>query len=161
MPGSGYPPSSGSVSRLVIKQNTVGQSVLTGTSVSTAASGTGYGSWVQVTASTAAEYYITGVSITPAGSGTTSANTDGPFLVDIGRGAAASEVVQATVPVGVLATNGSAFYWSGTADIIAPLRVASGQRLAARVARMSAGTTSAVSFYVALTVVPYLNVEGN
>jgi hypothetical protein len=161
MPGSGYPPSSGSVSRLVIKQNTVGQSLLSGTSVSTAASGTGYGSWVQVTASTSAEYYITAVTITPQAGGTTAAISDGPFVVDIGRGAAASEVVQAQVPVGVLTVDGASAWWSGTTAIGAPLRVASGQRLAARIARISAGTVSAASFYVALTVVPYLNVEGN
>lgn len=160
MPGSGYPATASSVSRFVMKQNTAGQTVATASSVSTPASGTSYGSWVQVTASTSVEYYIVGVAISTSTT-RASGDLDGPILVDVGRGAAASEVALATAPCGNPYASGSNYGWVGEAYLPAPIRVASSSRIAVRVARVAAGSTSAQTFTVAVYYVPYLSVEGN
>jgi hypothetical protein len=160
MPGSGYPPTASSVSRFVMKQNTAGQSVSTASSVSTAASGTGYGSWVQVTASTSVENYIVGVCLDL--DNVSGDQADGPILVDVGRGAAASEVTLATIPCGVASlTTGTAYQWMGEAILPAPIRVATSSRIAVRLARFRSGSTSALTGSVGVYFVPYLSVEGN
>jgi hypothetical protein len=154
-----YPPPS-TAARLVTKSDTSGEVLLSAT-VSTAS--TTMGSWVQVTASTAAEYYVTHVSAVQTG-GTLASGTvaDLPMLVDLGQGAAASEVVRASLAFSQAFYNGTANILAHTRTLGAPLRISSGTRLALRAAKSAntaGGTMNGVLIH--LTCVPVSAVEGN
>lgn len=148
--------------RLIMKADTSGQTTLQATGVTTG-TGTTAGSYVQVSASTAAEYLLVGIDVhetsAPAG---TPITDDGPVLVDIAVGAAASEVVQATVPISTSFYNGSSLFLTGSANLPIPLRISSSKRVAVRAKKSAANNANAIaSLVVTLLLVPYANVEGN
>ena len=102
------------------------------------------GSWAQVIASTASEATALGVNI-----GNVSAtNTDTGMLLDIGVGAAGSEVVRAeNIAVGGAIVTSNGF---GALTVFLPMRVASGSRIAVRCQSAGASRTGTVS------IAPYL-----
>lgn len=104
----------------------------------TATSGAGsYGSWVQVTAATAAAIYLLSVAVLETG-----ALFGGAFLLQIGVGAAASEVAVATIPLYHAASSPDAYVFS------LPVEIATGQRVSVRINRANAETTSVRLGYV-------------
>lgn len=142
----GQPPA-----RLATKQNAAGAQTVGSVSLSTVAGA--YTAWSQIVASTSTQLYLTVVTVI-----VNSTLSDGaqPYLVQIGRGAAGSEVVLAEVVVA--ASRSSLAPQVSVIPLAVPLRVASASRLAANVYTPSDSGT-AVRVYV--TGVPYANVEGN
>jgi hypothetical protein len=102
------------------------------------------GSWAQVIASTASEATLIAVNVSNVGSN----GVDTGMLLDIGVGAAGSEVVRASnIAVGgaIVGSNGS-----GALSFFLPMRVASGSRIAVRCQSAGASRTGTVS------IAPYM-----
>jgi len=115
-----------------------------GTTVASAASANGYGSWVQMTASTAEDIYILAVSISPV------VATHTYVQIDIATGAAASESSIGELHVGVATSGGDPLVMTTYLPLAIPLKVVSGTRIACRTADSSA---SALSHILTLHVV--------
>jgi hypothetical protein len=110
------------------------------------------GTWTEIITSTAAESYITAVGIVLT-SGINA--TDFPVFIELGTGAAASEVVKwaSVAPlVGTTATLGC------TMLLTPPFRVTASKRVAARVSVNSAGNRN---FTVHVYGLPISQTEGN
>lgn len=122
---SGYR-SGGNVGRVVTRSNVAGSSLVGSTTVTGNAATT---SWGQVTASLAADSLITKVHVACSGNTVAAGTTN---TVDIAIGGAGSEVVIGTEPLlPSIAGTGTQFF--AVAEVVVPLRVASGQRVAARI----------------------------
>lgn len=144
--------------RFATKQNTAGQVELTSVTATDGGVADAYGSWVQVTASTATEYYIVAVAVFgPVGS----VSNYGSVTVDVGRGGAGSEVsVGTAIAVGATpAGSPTNMGPGGVGPLFAASRVSSGSRLAVRV-KVSGGASGS-GFRVTVLAVPYVNVDGN
>jgi hypothetical protein len=141
--------------RFVTKADTAsGTSLGSATVSSDSGSANTYGSWAQIIASTAAESYITELGITLPASNTPIAS-DGPMTLQLGTGAAASEVVkyERLIPF--------AAYTAGTVYLIkldAPFRVTASKRVAAR---LKGARTATVDVVVAVYGLPITQTEGN
>lgn len=110
------------------------------------------GSWSQIIASTAAESYITAVGIVLT-SGINAA--DFPVFIELGTGAAASEVVKwaSVAPItGTTATLGVVI------PVGPPFRVTASKRVAAR---LSVNSTGSRNFTVYVYGLPISQTEGN
>ncbi len=102
----------------------------------TCTSGAGaYGSWVQVTASAAADIYLLLLRASEASAAA------GGVIVDIGTGAAASEVVIASVPLYHAASEGQ------TLNLPVVVPIAAGTRIAVRIKRAGATDTAIILGY--------------
>lgn len=153
--------------RMVLKQNTAGQVLLPsmGSPVTATTSSTSlaFGAWAEVASATATEYYITGVMAFLDVADAT-ASVYAPLYVDIGTGGAGSETSLSLIPIGSSIgrynSTSPKFAPGGHQLLDAPIRVATGTRLAVRTALWAtAGTTRAC--IVNLLAVPYSAVEGN
>jgi hypothetical protein len=141
--------------RLVTKQNAAGDTVLS-TTASSPGSGT-YSSWGQLTASTPAEYVITAIALHTASA--ISSTAFDPISVQVGYGGAGAETALGTRNV-VLDYVATSNYGSvASVELAVPWRVASGVRLAARLAANN--STGATSWDVYVSVVPWASLEGN
>lgn len=148
--------------RLITKVDTAGPQVIGAASgaisVSLGGSTFSYGAWSQVLASSSSEYLVTAVEFrcSTAVSGMAQAR------LEIGKGAAGSEVTLAAVPLAgiVGVASASTHYWGGVFALPTPIRVATGSRIAVRGAPLAAGMFSA-SVDIYLHVTPYSNIEGN
>lgn len=135
------------------KQHTASQTTLSATATAST-SGATFGSWVQVTASSAADYYVTGLSaVKTAGNAAAASHA----LVAVGYGGSGSET---TLGVASLA-GATADFVGGQAQFLAPLRIASGQRIAVQVAFDPTSATPAPQVLVFLWLVPFSSIEGN
>jgi hypothetical protein len=137
-------------SKLVTKSNTAGEvSLGSGSQASPGAS-----TWTQITASLAADSLFTKVTVDLSGGSFTLTSTQ---YFDIGIGAAASEVVKATVPLQANMTTATSSR-SVIGYLTIPIRVAAGQRVAVR---LSDGGLSGLTATYTLYGAVYTNVEGN
>jgi hypothetical protein len=114
-----------------------------------------YGTWTQIIASTAAESYITALGITIPSSSTPTVS-DGPLAIQLGIGAAASEVAkfEQLVPI---TTYTAKYCYIVKLDI--PFRVTASKRIAARLKQ--AGSTTVTNLTVAVHGLPISQTEGN
>lgn len=117
----------GAAGRLITKVNIAGQVAVGSGNVT----GVGFGvtAWGQVTASLAAESLLSHVTVELGGSTFSSTQFS---VVDIGIGGAGSEVVIASVPV--WPTYSGSLFRLAVGELRFPNRVATGQRIAVRIA---------------------------
>lgn len=144
-----YPSTTVNSKLAVTKSNTAGASQV-GTVTLTGNAATS--SWGQVTASLTAETVFTSISLqSSAAPGLASYN-----YVEVGIGGAGSEVAIAAEPI---VPNPGATAFATVVRLSVPLRVAAGQRVAARVT--IPGSMNGSSVLVAVHGAPYANLEGN
>jgi len=121
-----------------------------GTSVQSPASANTYGSWTELSSSAPGDMLITHVLI-----GRVSGEVNGYQQIDIGTGAAASETSRGELKVqSVSATPGQ---YQNPTPLATPIKVSSGERIAARVADADA---SARTHTITLTCVLVADLEG-
>jgi hypothetical protein len=114
------------------------------TSAASSATANTYGAWVQVIASTTEDYYVTGVSCALVYLASGSLDY---YQLDIGLGAAGSEVTKAII--GIVGSNGQAV------ALPIPLKIPSGSRIAVRIAD---GVNAVGTYVVKINVVAVASV---